>query len=149
MMHVLQHFNSFEFVGCEVHYKVVGRPPASLNSFTGTSVYHLKRAIKLEEELPTAASLLKLSVGKHNEVKKDLDDLQDLVDASGNCDFSTLFERYSISYGNPISVELPGKSHSVTLIPFNHAYLLTVLSSLKLPLLVSGTPISFSNYAYL
>ena len=60
----------------------------------------------MEEELPTAPSLLKLSVGKHNEAKNDLDELQDLVDASGNCDF---FDRYSFGYDNPISVELPRK----------------------------------------
>ena len=74
-----------------------------LYNFTGTCVSDLREAIKAKEGLSTSASLLKLSVGRHNE---DLDDLQDLVDdASGNFDFPTLFERYSISYGNPISVD--------------------------------------------
>ena len=80
-----------------------------LYNFTGTSVFHLKEKIKAKEGLLVAAYLLKLSVGKPGGEKEDLDDLQDLVDASGNCDFSKLFERYSICYGNPISVELPGK----------------------------------------
>ena len=49
-----------------------------LYNFTGTCVSDLKRAIKLEEELPTASSLLKLSVGRAGGEKEDLDVLEDL-----------------------------------------------------------------------
>lgn len=79
---------------------------AKLSNFNGTCIYDLKESIKDKEELPGAASLLKLLVG---EDKEDLDRLQDLVDVSGNCDSSTLFERYNISYRSPIFVEFPGK----------------------------------------
>ena len=81
-----------------------------LYNFTGTCIYDLKEAIRDNEVLPNAASLLKLFVWEPKKDKKqDLDELQDLVDASGDCDFSTLFQRFSISYHNPISVEIPGK----------------------------------------
>ena len=79
-----------------------------LYNFTGTCVYDLKRAIKLEEELPTVASLLKLSVGKHNEAKKDLDVLADL-DENEVFDFRALCSEFGINKRNPISVEIPGK----------------------------------------
>ena len=97
------------FVGCEIHYNVVGRGPASLNSFTGTSIYHLKRAIKLEEELPTAASLLKLSVGKPDGEKEDLDELQKVFREGKSFNLSRLVKEYEIDVDNPISVELPSK----------------------------------------
>ena len=80
-----------------------------LYNFTGTCVSDLKRAIKLEEELPTAASLLKLSVGKHNEAQKDLDVLQKVFRKGKSFDLSRLMKEYEIDVDNPISVELPGK----------------------------------------
>ena len=77
-----------------------------LYNFTGTCVSDLKRAIKLEEELPTAASLLKLSVGKPGGEKEDLDLLEDL-DENEVFDFKTLCLNYEITKRNPICVELP------------------------------------------
>ena len=107
--------NILYFVACVIYYQVVGRGPAQLNNFTGTGIFDLKSAIKDQELLQIAASQLKLFVREPTKDKKDLDELQDLVDASGNCDFSTLFQRFSISYHNPISVEIPGKYHSFRL----------------------------------
>ena len=63
----------------------------------------------MEEELPTAASLLKLSVGKHNEAKKDLDELQMVFRKGESFDLSRLVKEYEIDVENPIFVELPGK----------------------------------------
>ena len=80
-----------------------------LYNFTGTCVSDLKRAIKLEEELPTAASLLKLSVGKHNEAQKDLDVLQKDFRKGKFFDLSRLVKEYEIDVDNPISVEFPCK----------------------------------------
>ena len=100
MMHVLQHSNSI----CRLR----GHGPARLNSFTGTCVFDLKLAIETQEKLPTAASLLKLSVGKHNEAKKDLDVLEDL-DENEVFDFRALCLEFGINKRNPISVEVPGK----------------------------------------
>ena len=96
------------FVGCEINYKVVGRGPARLNSFTGTCVFDLKRAIKEQSQLPYPPDIIKLSVGKHNEAKKDLDVLEDL-DENEVFDFKTLCLELGINKRNPISVELPSK----------------------------------------
>ena len=92
-----------------IHYQVVGHGPASLNNFTGTDIFDLKEAIKEKSQLPYPPDIIKLFIREPIKDKKDLDELQDLVDVSGNCDFSTLFQRFSISYHNPISVEIPGK----------------------------------------
>ena len=73
-----------------------------------TCVFDLKEKIKANEELPVAASLLKLSVGEHNEAKKDLDVLEDL-DGNEVFDFKTLCLKYGINKHNLISVELPSK----------------------------------------
>ena len=62
----------------------------------------------MKEELSTAASLLKLSVGKPGGEKEDLDILEDL-DENEVFDFKTLCLKYGINKRNPISVELPGK----------------------------------------
>ena len=59
----------------------------------------------MEEELPTAASLLKLSVGKHNEAKEDLDELQKVFRKGKSFDLSRLVKEYEIDVDNPISVE--------------------------------------------
>ena len=104
MMHVLQHSNSI----CRLQ-EVVGRGPMKLYNFTGTSVFDLKRAIKLEEELPIAASLLKLCVGKPDGEKEDLDELQKVFREGKSFDLSRLVKEYEIDVDNPISVELPGK----------------------------------------
>ena len=96
------------FVGFEINYKVVGRGPARLKSFTGTCVFDLKRAIETQEKLPTAASLLKLYVGKHNEAKQDLDVLEDL-DENEDFDLRALCLDFGINKRNPISVEIPSK----------------------------------------
>ena len=66
MMHVLQHSKSTIYTYIYI-YKVVGRGLMKLYNFTGTlgtCVSDLKRAIKLKEKLPTAASLLKIFVGR-------------------------------------------------------------------------------------
>ena len=76
-----------------------------LNSFTGTCVFDLKRAIKLEEELPVAASLLKLCVGKPDGKKEDLDELQKVFREGKSFDLSRLVKEYEIDVDNPISVE--------------------------------------------
>ena len=47
-----------------IDYQVVGRDLAKLSSFTGTCIYDLKVAIKDNEILPNAASVIKLSVGE-------------------------------------------------------------------------------------
>ena len=52
----------------------------------------MKTAIKEERELLYPPDIIKLFVREPKKDKKDLDELQDLVDASGNCDFSTLFQ---------------------------------------------------------
>ena len=96
------------FAGCEIHYKVIGRGPARLTNFTGTLVYDLKMAIETQEKLPTAASLLKLYVGKQ-EAKKDLDELHKVYRKGKSFDFSRLMKEYKIDVENPIFVELPSK----------------------------------------
>ena len=63
------------FVGCEINYKVVGRGPARLNSFTGTCVFDLKRAIKEQSQLPYPPDIIKLFVGEPDKQKDDLDNL--------------------------------------------------------------------------
>ena len=59
-----------------IHYQVVGRSLAKPSNFTGTCIYELKEAIKDKEELPGAASLLRLLIGKPDEEKEDLDNLR-------------------------------------------------------------------------
>ena len=65
-------------------------------------------AIETQEELPTAASLLKLYVGKQ-EAKKDLDELHKVYRKGNSFDFSRLMKEYKIDVENPIFVELPSK----------------------------------------
>ena len=60
-----------------------------LYNFTGTCVSDLEEEIKAKEELPVAASLLKLSVGKPGGEKEDLDVLEDL-DENEDFDFTLL-----------------------------------------------------------
>ena len=102
-----------------IHYQVVGRDPAKLTNFTGSDLYDLKGAIKLEEGLSDVASLLKLSVGKPGGGKYNLYDLDDdeLEDEGGVFNFRTLCSKYKIGPHNPILVELPGKYYSFY---FNH-----------------------------
>ena len=80
----------------------------NLSNFTGTCVPHLKEKIKAKEELPVAASLLKLYVGKQ-EAKNDLDELHMVYKKGNSFDFSRLMKDYKIFVGNPIFVELPSK----------------------------------------
>ena len=63
----------------------------------------------MQEELPTAANLLKLSIGKHNEAQKDLDVLQKVFRKEKSFDLSRLVKEYEIDVDNPISVEFPCK----------------------------------------
>ena len=55
-----------------IPYQVVGRYPTKLRNFTGSDLDDLRGAMKLEEGLPDAASLLRLSAGKPEEGKQDL-----------------------------------------------------------------------------
>lgn len=68
--------NSFPFVGCIVHYQVIGRGPAKLTNFTGTSVFQLKEVIKEKNQLPLPPSRINLWVRKPDEEKKYLDELR-------------------------------------------------------------------------
>ena len=101
-----------------IHYQVVGRDPAKLTNFTGSDLYDLKWAIKLESQLESSLDLLKLSAGKPGEGKQDLYGLDDgLEDENGVFDFRKLCSKYKISLHNPILVELLGKYYSFY---FNH-----------------------------
>ena len=80
-----------------------------LYNFTGTCVSDLKIVINLKEELPTAASLLKLSVGKPDGEKEDLNELRKVFREGKSFNLSRLVKEYEIDVDNPISVELPGK----------------------------------------
>ena len=99
VLHYLQH----------IHYKVVGRGPMTLYNFTGTYVFDLKMAIKEQSQLPYPPDIIKLSAGKHNEAKEDLDELQKVFRKGKSFDLSRLVKEYEIDVDNPISVELPGK----------------------------------------
>ena len=99
--------NILYFVVCVIYYQVVGRGPAQLNNFTGTSIFDLKEAIKKESQLPHPPDIIRLFVRGPTKDKKT--DLDELADASGKCDFSTLFLHPRIGFHNPISVEFHGK----------------------------------------
>ena len=80
-----------------------------LTNFTGTLLYHLKKAIHDNEKLPSAASQLKLWVEKPEERKKDLDQLEKTFTTGKSFDFTRLIKEYDLDNDNPITVELPGK----------------------------------------
>ena len=103
--------NILYFVGCVIHYQVVGRGPAKLSRFKGTDIFDLKSAIKDQELLPIAASQLKLFVRDPTKDKIDLDHLRKTfqTERGKSFDFSTLLNTFEIGEDNPISVEISGK----------------------------------------
>jgi len=79
---------------------------AELHDFRGT-LYQLKAAINDNEKLPSAASQLKLLVGKPREDKKVSDKLRKDFKTGEYFDFTRLIKEYEVDDDNPITVQTP------------------------------------------